>query len=262
MSRADILERIVATKREEVVRLPAVDRVVLRDLPAARGFRAALSRPVGEAIRVIAECKKGSPSKGVFTEAYDPVLTAFQYVVGGAACLSILTDERYFFGSLDHLKAVRAQVTVPIIRKDFVIDARQIAEARLAGADAVLLIVACLEDGLLRDLHGFAREIGLDVLVEVHDADEAVRAVRLGADLIGVNNRDLRTFRTTLQTTFDLLPGLRAPGRVLVSESGIAARAECLALEQEGVDAVLVGETLMLAADPSAELKRLRGKLV
>ncbi len=262
-----ILDQIVIHKRAvEVPRLPQVDRAALRDLPPCRGFRAALVRPRAPKpdswIRVIAECKKASPSKGVFAPNYDPVLTAFHYVVGGASCLSVLTDEKWFQGSLNDLVRVRSQVQLPIIRKDFVVDVRQIAEARLVGADAVLLIAACLEPGLMRDLHGFARDLGLDVLVEVHDATEAMHAVQLGADLIGVNNRNLHDFSVTLDRTIELLPGLLAPGRVVVSESGIRNRADCRRLEDAGVDAVLVGETLMLSPDPEAALKQLRGKLM
>jgi len=258
---ADILDRIVATKRGEIARLPPVDRAALRDLPACRGFRAALKRPPRDAIHVIAECKKGSPSKGIFLPDYDPVVIAFNYVVGGAHCLSVLTDREYFHGALADLERVRAQVTIPCIRKDFIIDERQIAEARLAGADAVLLIVACLEQGRLRDLQGFARELGLDVLVEVHDADEAVRALQADADLVGVNNRNLKDFSISLDTTYELLPALLGEKRVVVSESGIATREHCLALERAGVDAVLVGESLMTAKDPATALKRLRGAL-
>jgi indole-3-glycerol phosphate synthase len=260
---ATILDEIVARKRAiEVPRLPAVDRGALRDLPPCRGFRAALARTRGAPINVIAECKKASPSKGVLVADYDPVLIAFHYVVGGASCLSVLTDEAYFQGHLDHLLAVRAAVQLPLIRKDFIVDARQIAQARLAGADCVLLIAACLEFGLMRDLHGFARELGLDVLVEVHDADEAAAALRLGADLVGVNNRNLHDFRVSLDTTFALLPGLLGDGRVVVSESGIASRADCRRLEEAGVDAVLVGESLVKAGDIEAALKKLRGKLL
>jgi indole-3-glycerol phosphate synthase len=235
---------------------------VLRDLPACRGFRAALKRPEKDTIHVIAECKKGSPSKGVFVENYDPVVIAYQYLLGGAHCCSVLTDEKFFYGTLDHLKRVHAAVTLPLIRKDFIIDNRQIAEARLAGADAILLIVACLEDGLMRDLHGFAQEIGLDVLVEVHDEKEAIRALKLDADLIGVNNRNLNDFSVSLTTTFNLLPALIDGKRVIVSESGIHTRNDCLSLEKAGVDAVLVGEALMTAADPSTALRKLRGSLL
>jgi indole-3-glycerol phosphate synthase len=256
-----ILDQIVAHKRMEVGKLPKVDRVVLRDCPATRGFRAALKRERGTPIRVIAESKKGSPSKGIFTTDYDPVLIAFNYVLGGASCLSVITDEKFFFGSLDDLKRVRANVLLPIIRKDFIIDERQIAEARLAGADAILLIVACLEDGQLRDFGGLAKDIGLDVLVEVHDANEAARALKIGADLIGVNNRNLQDFSVSLTTTYELLPALLGSSRVVVSESGIGTRGDCAALEQAGVDAVLVGESLMTSPDPSAALKKLRGQI-
>ncbi len=256
-----ILDEIVAHTRTLVPRLPAVDRGVLRELPACRGFRAALRRPADDTIHVIAECKKGSPSRGVFKADYDPVLMAYQYLLGGAHCCSVLTDEKHFFGHLDHLIAVHRAVTLPVIRKDFIIDQRQIAEARLAGADAILLIVACLEDGELRDLGGFARELGLDVLVEVHDADEALRALAAGADLIGVNNRNLQDFSLSIETTFALLPGLLGGDRVVVSESGIHTRDDCRRLEAAGVDAVLVGEALMTSPDPGAALKKLRGRL-
>jgi indole-3-glycerol phosphate synthase len=257
-----ILDKIVAHKRTELPQLLPVDRLVLRDLPACRGFRSALKRPANDTIHVIAECKKGSPSKGVFVQDYDPVIMAYQYLLGGAHCCSVLTDERFFYGHLDHLKRVHEAVALPTIRKDFIIDERQIAEARLAGADAVLLIVACLEDGLMRDLYGFAHEIGLDVLVEVHDAGEAMRALKLNADLIGVNNRNLNDFSVSLDATFSLLPGLIDGKRIIVSESGIHTRDDCLALEKAGVDAVLVGEALMTAPDPAAALRKLRGKLL
>lgn len=258
---ADILERIVSHKRSaEIPRLPPVDRAALTDLPPTRGFRAALRRPSSDTIHVIAECKKGSPSKGVFVQDYDPVVTAYQYQLGGAHCLSVLTDEQFFFGHLDHLRRVHEQVSLPAIRKDFIVDQRQIAEARLAGADAILLIVACLEAGPLRDLQGFAWDLGLDVLVEVHDADEAATALRVGSNLVGVNNRNLKDFSISLETTYGLLPGLLGDGRVVVSESGIATRADCLRLEQAGVDAVLVGEALITDADPGARLAALRGK--
>ena len=161
-----------------------------RTCEPCRGFRAALQREAGAPIHVIAESKRGSPSKGIFTNDYDPVRNAMFYVAGGAHCMSVLTDEKYFYGHLDHLIAVRNNVQIPLIRKDFFVDERQIAEARLVGADCILLIAACLEDGELRDLYGFAKDIGLDVLVEVHDADEAARAVAQNCDMIGVNNRN------------------------------------------------------------------------
>ena len=258
-----ILDEIVHHKRTvEIPRLLPVDLPALRALPPTRGFRAALRRAPGDSVHVIAECKKGSPSKGIFAHDYDPVLIAYQYQLGGAHCLSVLTDEKFFFGHLSHLDRVVRSVALPAIRKDFVVDSRQIAEARLTGADAVLLIVACLEPGLLRDLQGFARDLGLDVLVEVHTADEAATALAVGADLIGVNNRDLHSFRIDLQTTFDLLPGLVDGDRVVVSESGIRTREDCQRLEAANVDAVLVGETFMTSPDPAAAIRRLRGTLM
>ena len=258
-----ILDQIIDHKRTvELPRLPPVDRAALRALPPCRGFRAALKRPAADRIHVIAECKKGSPSKGIFVQDYDPVLIAYQYQLGGAHALSVLTDERFFFGHLDHLVRVAREVTVPAIRKDFIIDERQIAQARLAGADCVLLIAACLERGVLRDLQGFARDLGLDVLVEVHDVDEAVTALAVEADLVGVNNRNLQTFEISLETTFELLPALLGKDRVVVSESGIATRDDCQRLEEAGVDAVLVGESLITSPDPSAALRRLRGQIL
>jgi indole-3-glycerol phosphate synthase len=256
-----ILDEIIAHKKTEILSLPPVDRAALRALPPCRGFCAALRRKAKEPIRVIAESKKGSPSKGIFTQDYDPVRTAFQYVHGGASCMSVLTDEKFFFGHLDHLRAVRAAVQIPLIRKDFIIDERQIAEARLSGADAILLIAACLEDGKMRDLHGFARDCGLDALVEVHDANEAARALALGPGLIGVNNRNLQDFSVSLNATFSLLPALIDGKRVVVSESGIFTRDDCKRLEDARVDAVLVGEALMTSPDPSVALKKLRGQL-
>lgn len=257
-----ILDEIVAHKRKhELIALPPVDRGALESLPACRGFRAALRRQDQEPIHIIAESKKGSPSKGIFREDYDPVINAMHYVMGGAHCMSVLTDEHFFFGHLDHLKAVREAVQLPLIRKDFIIDERQIAEARLIGADAILLIVACLESGHLQDLQGFAKDIGLDVLVEVHDADEAMIALQAQADLVGVNNRNLNTFEVDIETTFALLPALLGKGRVVVSESGISKRDECRRLEQAGVDAILVGETLMVAEEPASAIKLLRGEL-
>lgn len=255
-----ILDTIVTWKRsQELPKLPAVDRTLLRDLPATRGFRHALDRQRQGPIRVIAECKKGSPSKGVIAQDYDPVKQAFFYHAGGASALSILTDEHFFLGKLDDLIAVRANVTLPIIRKDFILDPRQIAQARLVGADAILLIAACLEDGEMRDLAGFAKDLSLDVLCEVHDEVEAQRAVALGMNLIGVNNRNLQTFQVDVGTTLRLLPGLIGSGRIVVSESGIQDRATCKLLEDAGVDAILVGEHLMRSKDPGYDLERLRG---
>jgi indole-3-glycerol phosphate synthase len=262
-----VLARILAQTRATIERrkseLPIVaiegDAALARNTTTTPGrLRAALARP---GIGAIAEFKRRSPSAGELRTGADPAEIARAYERAGAAAMSVLTEEANFGGSLEDLRAARAACSLPILRKDFIVDPYQLHEARAAGADAVLLIVACLEDGQLRDLQGFAREIGLDVLVEVHDADEAARALAAGADLVGVNNRDLRDFRISLDTTFGLVPALVDGKRVVVSESGISAREHCLALESVGVDAVLVGEALMTAPDPSAALSRLRGKL-
>ncbi|MCS6970236.1 MAG: indole-3-glycerol phosphate synthase TrpC [Planctomycetota bacterium] len=257
---ATILDEILAWKRrEELPRLPPVDRRLLADLPPCRDFRAALARSRQGPIRVVAECKQASPSAGLLVADYDPARTALFYVHGGASAISVLTDQRFFRGSLAHLQAVRAVVQLPLLRKDFLIDERQIAEARVAGADAVLLIAACLERQQLADLQGFARDLGLAVLVEVHDADEAATALAVGADPVGVNNRDLRDFSVDVQRTLELAPGLVDGRRVVVSESGIHDRATCRRLEEAGIDAVLVGEALMRERDPAAAIHRLRG---
>lgn len=257
-----ILDEILAWKRrEELPRLPPVDRRLLADLPPCRDFRGALQRAAGEPLRVIAECKQASPSRGRLVEDYDPVRTALFYVHGGASAVSVLTDRRFFQGELAHLAAVRAAIHLPILRKDFIVDERQIAEARLAGADAVLLIAACLERQQLADLQGFARDLGLAVLVEVHSADEAAIALAVGADPVGINNRDLRDFSVDVGRSLELAPPLVAEGRIVVAESGIHDRATCRRLEEAGVAAVLVGEALMREPDPAAAIHRLRGTL-
>ncbi len=257
-----ILDEIIAHKRRvELPALPAIDRRALEGLTPCRGFEAALRRAPDAPVRVIAESKKGSPSCGILRSDYDPVLNAYAYLTGGAAAMSVLTDERFFHGAMSDLVAVRAAVDLPLLCKDFVVDERQIAAARMAGADCILLIAAVVEDGQLRDLGGFARDLGLDVLVEVHNDDEAARAVAQQATMIGVNNRDLHTFTTDLATTYALLDGLRRCAQVVVSESGIRDRADVMALEAAGVDALLIGETLMRHADPATGLLVLRGAL-
>ncbi len=264
---SDILQRICATKREEVAaasaRTPqaamrAQAEASLRDDPP-RDFAAALraAQAAGRA-GVIAEVKKASPSKGVLRADFDPAAIAASYARHGAACLSVLTDVPYFQGHPDYLRQARAAAPLPALRKDFLVDAYQVWEARALGADAILLIAACLDDAQMGDFEAIAHELGMAVLVEVHDAAELERAQRLRTPLIGVNNRDLRSFQVSLQTTLDLLPQLE-PGRLLVTESGIATRDDVCRLREAGVPAFLVGEAFMRADDPGAALATLFG---
>src|SRR5574337_644732 len=259
---ADILERIVAVKREEVAAtrarlpLPALREIAeaCRDL---RGFAAALrARVDAGGAAVIAEVKKASPSKGVLRDAFDPAAIAASYARGGAAALSVLTDVRFFQGSAAFLRAARAACTLPVLRKDFVVDAYQVYEARAIGADAILLIAACLDDAALADLEATAAALGMDVLVEVHDGGELDRALALKTPLVGINNRDLRSFEVSLDTTLGLLGRMPAT-RLPVAESGIVARDDVQRLRSAGVKAFLVGEALMRAPDPGAALKTL-----
>jgi indole-3-glycerol phosphate synthase len=259
---SDILQRIVAVKRDEVAQ--ARRRCGLAELQAqaaaaspARGFAAALrARVEAGHPAVIAEVKKASPSKGVLREHFVPADIARSYESGGAACLSVLTDERFFQGCAAYLQQARESCSLPVLRKDFLIDPYQVVEARAMGADCVLLIAACLDDGLMSDLEACATEQGLDVLVEVHDGEELERALRLRTPLIGVNNRNLRTFEVSLDTTIGLLP--RVPGdRLLVTESGILARADVQRMRSADVHAFLVGEAFMRAPDPGQALREL-----
>jgi indole-3-glycerol phosphate synthase len=266
MAASDILERILATKRDEVAALRrTVGSLVLRrDAESAaraqprRGFEARLrARVSAGAAAVIAEIKKASPSKGLLRADFDPPAIAASYAEHGACCLSVLTDAAWFQGAGAYLTQARAACPLPALRKDFIVAPEQVDEAALIGADAVLLIAAALaDDGLLADLHAQARALGLDVLVEVHDAAELERAQRLGATLVGVNNRNLRSFEVTLDTTLGLLPQVDA-GRLLVTESGIASRADVARLRAAGVHAFLVGEAFMRAPDPGAALAAL-----
>ncbi|MFO0124864.1 MAG: indole-3-glycerol phosphate synthase TrpC [Betaproteobacteria bacterium] len=259
---SDILQRIVAVKRDEVAQ--ARRRCGLAELQAqasaaspARGFAAALrARVEAGHPAVIAEVKKASPSKGVLREHFVPADIARSYESGGAACLSVLTDERFFQGCAAYLQQARESCSLPVLRKDFLIDPYQVVEARAMGADCVLLIAACLDDGLMSELEACATEQGLDVLVEVHDGEELERALRLRTPLIGVNNRNLRTFEVSMDTTIGLLP--RVPGdRLLVTESGILARADVQRMRSAGVHAFLVGEAFMRAPDPGQALRDL-----
>jgi indole-3-glycerol phosphate synthase len=262
-----ILDTIVARKRVEVAALPpgpaAPDaiRAAITENGGGRDFAHALRHPPGGGPALIAEIKKASPSAGVICPDFDPVRIACQYERSGAACLSVLTDTPFFQGSLADLQAVRHAVGIPLLRKDFIIDERQVLEAARWGADAILLIAAILADEPLKRLHDLARAGGLAVLVEVHDEPELDRAVAVGADLIGVNNRDLRTFRVDLGTTERLAARLRryppAQGRLLVAESGIRTGADVRRLADAGAGAILVGEALMREADLAARIAEL-----
>jgi indole-3-glycerol phosphate synthase len=255
-----ILDRIVETKWREIETAKAavpeaeLERRVA-DLPPVRDFRAAIRR--FGLITLIAEVKKASPSAGVIRADFDPVRIARIYETHGAAAISVLTDVDYFQGSLSYLTAVRAAVGLPVLRKDFVLDRYQLLEARAAGADAVLLIAECLPGDRLHALQREAIGLGLHTLVELHDADELPRVLDSGAGVIGINNRDLRTFSTRLEHTLDLLPKIPAD-RTVVSESGIRARADLVKLGAAGAHAVLVGESLMRADDIGAALDALR----
>ena len=250
-----ILDDIVRDKRADVTRSKAtVPLTALQQRPLFHAqrqpFRDALeARPRA----IIAEVKKASPSRGVIRADFDPVQIARSYARGGAAAVSVLTEERYFQGHLDHLAAIRVAVDLPLLRKDFMVDAYQLYEARAFGADAVLLIVAILADAQLQELLWLADELNLAALVEVHDGDELERAARSGARLVGINNRDLRTFHTSLETTERLLPLVPAEAFV-VAESGIETVVDIERLERLGVSAFLIGEALMRAPDPGAQL--------
>lgn len=255
-----ILDRIVETKRQEVaaakVRVPERDlRAALADAPPLRDFFAALAAPGG--IKLIAEVKKASPSIGIIRPDFDPVAIAKDYEAGGATCLSILTDEQYFQGSLEYLQNIRAAVKLPLLRKDFILDVYQLLEARVYGADAVLLIAECLDDCMLRTLHNEAVALGLTPLVEIYEPANIERVLAAGATLIGVNNRDLRTFEVDLNHSIRLKRQI-PDNCLLVAESGIAGNADVLKLAEAGVDAILVGEHLMRQAD----LRRAVGELL
>jgi indole-3-glycerol phosphate synthase len=256
---SDILNRILATKREEIaaaarIRPLAELQRAARAAHPVRGFKRALqSKLAAGAPAVIAEIKKASPSKGVLRNDFDPPSIAMSYASGGAACLSVLTDRTYFQGAGEYLSTARAACGLPALRKDFIVDEYQIAEARSLGADAILLIVAALDDRALLRLEACAEEFGMDVLVEVHDQAELDRALKLSTPLLGINNRNLRTFEVSLTTTLDLLPSI-PPDRLVITESGILSRADVATMRSHGVHAFLVGEAFMRADDPGAAL--------
>lgn len=255
----DILQKILSRKASEVAaRAKAVPLNELRARAEAqtptRGFVDAIkARVLAGKPAVIAEIKKASPSKGVLRPDFDPPAIAVSYARGGAACLSVLTDVEFFQGADDYLIQARAACDLPVLRKDFTIDPYQVFEARALGADCILLIVAALHDTQLRELTLLARDVGLDVLVEVHDAEELERALALDTVLVGINNRDLRTFVTRLETTLDLLPRIPA-NRIVVTESGIRTREDVARLRTHQIHAFLVGEAFMRADDPGARL--------
>lgn len=257
-----ILDQIVASKRREIAaaaeRLPlAVLRDRLADAPPVRDFYAALS-PAGE-VHLIAEVKRASPSKGVLREDFDAVAIALAYELHGASCLSVLTDEPYFRGSLDDLRAVRSAVGIPVLRKDFILDTYQLYEARSAGADAVLLIAECLDDVQLGKLHRETLELGMTPLVELYEPANLPRVLAAGAFLVGINNRDLRSFQTDLEHTLRLRAQV-PPECSVVSESGIRTPADVARLKAAGVRAMLVGESLVSAPDIGAAVDRLLGR--
>jgi indole-3-glycerol phosphate synthase len=258
----DILKKIVRRKLEEIaerrVRLPQAQlKQALAEASPTRGFADALAtRITAGAAAVIAEIKRASPSKGVLREDFRPAEIAASYAAGGAACLSVLTDVDFFQGSDAYLQQARAACTLPVIRKDFIIDPYQVYEARVIGADCILLIVACLDDARLRELSDLAQRLGMDVLIEVHDPMELERALAVDSRLIGINNRDLRTFEVDLGTTLGMLPQIPAD-RLLVTESGIHSREDVAMLRNHGVHAFLVGEAFMRAREPGDRLAEL-----
>ena len=273
---ANILDTIVEQKQREVAQLPA--RLIaagdLRDAILERGesrdFLAALRAPArltahGSPVALIAEVKKASPSMGIICPDFDPVRIAREYEAAGASCLSVLTDEKFFQGALDYLRQIRAVVKIPLLRKDFIIDERQIMEAIEWGADAILLIVAILSDAQLARFHALATEAGLAVLVEVHDEEELNRALKVSPTLVGVNNRNLKTFKVDLATTEQLAVKLLAANTatglppLLVAESGIHTRADVERVQQCGAGAILVGESLVKQGDIGAKVRELLG---
>lgn len=262
MSTPTVLKKIVERKWQEVAERSAVTslselQVKAAEQDAPRGFVSAIQTKLDQGLSaVIAEAKKASPSKGVIRENFNPAEIARSYQAGGAACMSVLTDKDYFQGCEQYLQQARAACNLPVIRKDFMVDPYQVVEARAIGADCILLIVACLEDQQMAELNAAAKEQGLDVLVEVHDRDELHRALTLGNTLIGINNRNLHTFETSLSTTFDLLADI-PEGHVVVTESAIHTPEDVAVMREHGVNTFLVGEAFMRADNPGEKLHQL-----
>ena len=260
-----ILVEIVRNRAEGLSRqkqLVSVDEIKNRlgSAMPVRDFHAAVTgKGKADDIRIIAEVKKASPSKGVIRDDFDPLILAREYEENGASAISVLTEEAYFQGSLEHLKLIKENTGLPVLRKDFIIDEYQIYEARLAGADAVLLIAAILDEKALKNFLWLTDALGMAALVEVHDGDEMKRALEAGASLIGVNNRDLKTFKVDINATIRLAP-LVPKDKILVSESGLGARADILTLQKAGVSAFLIGEALVREKDAGKKLRGLLGK--
>lgn len=260
----NVLTKIVDHKRQEIAearKLRPVESLIdqAASAPPVRDFADALDSASRRDVGLIAEIKKGSPSAGIIRDDFDPVSIAKVYEQHGASCLSVLTDERFFLGHLDYLRAVRSTVKIPVLRKDFIIDRYQVLEARAAGADCILLIAECLDDCQLRDLYFYASELGMESLIELYDAENLDRVLKLGPTLVGINNRDLRTFVTDLEHTTRL--GKQIPATsLLVSESGIKTRADIDRVKAGGARAILVGETLMRSPDIGQAVDRLLGR--
>ena len=268
MNTPTVLKHIVARKLEEIAERQqhtTIDDLKIKIIAnrsgpmAPRGFAKAMQAKLNQGLpAVIAEAKKASPSKGVIREDFNPAAIAASYQIGGAACMSVLTDADFFQGHEDYLQQARAACNLPVIRKDFIVDTYQVYESRAIGADCILLIVACLEDQKMQDLAQLAEDLGMDVLVESHDAQELARALKLSTPLVGINNRNLHTFDLTLQTTFDLL-AMMPEDRIVITESGIHTPADVMLMQNKNVNAFLVGESFMRASDPGAKLAELFG---
>lgn len=253
----DILVETRKTIAADQAAIPAAQlEAELDNLPPCRDFHAALA--AGDSVQLIAEVKRASPSAGLIREDFDPVMIAQCYQRAGAACISVLTDQPFFQGSLEFLRQVRAEVTLPLLRKDFIVDRYQLLQARCAGADCVLLIAECLSADQLRELHDQAAELGMQTLIELFEPDNLSAVLQTGTKLVGINNRDLRTFKTTLEHTLNLCPSI-PDDRLVVGESGIRTHEDLLRLGQGGVKAVLVGESLMRQDDIEAATRKLLG---